>query len=119
MNPYPFDKTGNIPALENAMVELRWFEVFPVFAGFHFLGNFNALGGILKRIGNAVAVRYEAGQHHAHRRGLKNLPDGCSGRLCPGTNDFGENCKNCRYVPFVVRKILQRQENFVFGQKPM
>jgi hypothetical protein len=40
-----------------------------------------------------------------------------SGRLCPGTNDFGENCKNCRYVPFVVRKILRRQENFVFGEK--
>jgi hypothetical protein len=40
-----------------------------------------------------------------------------SGKLCPGTNDFREDCKNCRYVPFVVRKILRRQENFVFGKK--
>lgn len=41
-----------------------------------------------------------------------------SGEVCPGTNDFGEDCKNCRYVPFVVRKILRRQENFIFGEKP-
>lgn len=41
-----------------------------------------------------------------------------SGALCPGTNDFGENCKNCRYVPVVVRRVLQRQEHFVFGNKP-
>ena len=41
-----------------------------------------------------------------------------SGEICLGTNDFEEDCKNCRYVPFVVRKILRRQENFVFGNKP-
>ncbi|MGD2186132.1 MAG: hypothetical protein PVI71_08390 [Desulfobacterales bacterium] len=41
-----------------------------------------------------------------------------SGALCLGTNDFGEDCKNCRYVPFVVRRILRRQENFVFGKNP-
>ena len=40
-----------------------------------------------------------------------------SGKLCPGTNDFGEDCKNCRYIPFAVRKILRRQKNFVFGKK--
>jgi hypothetical protein len=41
-----------------------------------------------------------------------------SGELCLGTNDFGEDCKNCRYVPFVVRKILKRQRDFEFGKKP-
>ena len=40
-----------------------------------------------------------------------------SGEVCPGTNDFGEDCKHCRYVPFFVRRILRRQENFVFGAK--
>ncbi len=40
-----------------------------------------------------------------------------SGKLCPGTNDFGEGCKLCRYVPYAVRKILRRQEKFVFGKK--
>lgn len=40
------------------------------------------------------------------------------GAVCPGINDFGEDCKNCRYVPFVVRRILRRQQNFVFGNKP-
>jgi hypothetical protein len=28
------------------------------------------------------------------------------------------DCRNCRYVPFVARKILRRQENFIFGEKP-
>ena len=41
-----------------------------------------------------------------------------SGALCPGINDFGEDCKKCRYVPFVVKRILIRQQNFVFGNKP-
>lgn len=41
-----------------------------------------------------------------------------SGEICKGANDFGEDCKNCRYIPYVVRKILIRQENFVFGKKP-
>jgi len=41
-----------------------------------------------------------------------------SGKICPGTNDFAEDCRSCRYVPFVVRKILKRQENFTFGEKP-
>jgi hypothetical protein len=41
-----------------------------------------------------------------------------SGEVCPGINDFGEDCKQCRYVPFFVRRILRRQENFVFGEKP-
>lgn len=40
-----------------------------------------------------------------------------SGEVCPGTNDFEEDCKNCRYVPFVARRILRRQENFIFGKK--
>jgi len=40
-----------------------------------------------------------------------------SGEICNGTNDFGEDCKNCRYVPCVVRKVLKRQEKFVFGKK--
>ncbi len=40
-----------------------------------------------------------------------------SGELCLGTNDFGEDCKHCRYVPVVVRRILQRQEHFEFGKK--
>ena len=38
--------------------------------------------------------------------------------ICMGTNDFGEGCKECRYVPFVVRRILGRQEKFAFGKKP-
>lgn len=42
---------------------------------------------------------------------------GCGEDICMGINDFGEDCKNCRYVPFVVRRILRRQENFVFGEK--
>ena len=37
------------------------------------------------------------------------------GKTCPGTNDFGEKCKACRYAPYLVRKILQRQDNFNFG----
>lgn len=41
-----------------------------------------------------------------------------SGELCLGTNDFGEDCKRCRYVPVVVRRILQRQTHFEFGAKP-
>ncbi len=41
-----------------------------------------------------------------------------SGALCLGTNDFGEDCKHCRYVPVLVRRILQRQEHFEFGKKP-
>ena len=41
-----------------------------------------------------------------------------SGQVCPGTNDFAEDCRSCRYVPFVVRKILRRQKNFTFGEKP-
>ncbi len=40
-----------------------------------------------------------------------------SGEVCMGTNDFGEDCKNCRYVPFAVRKILKRQEKFEFGKQ--
>lgn len=39
-----------------------------------------------------------------------------SGEVCLGTNEFGEGCKNCRHVPFIVRKILQRQTRFVFGK---
>ncbi len=39
-----------------------------------------------------------------------------SGEVCLGTNEFGESCKNCRHVPFIVRKILQRQKKFVFGK---
>lgn len=39
------------------------------------------------------------------------------GKLCHGTNDFGENCKNCRYMPFVVRKILRRQTQYQFGKE--
>lgn len=38
------------------------------------------------------------------------------GKLCPGTNDFGEGCHDCRYMPFVVRKILRRQTEFKFGK---
>jgi hypothetical protein len=38
------------------------------------------------------------------------------GKLCLGTNDFGEGCGSCRYMPFVVRKILKRQNRFVFGK---
>ena len=69
-----FQKTHSGPALENASVKLRRFEVFPVFAGFHFRGDFNALGGILKRIGDTVTTRYEAGQHHTHRRRPQKPP---------------------------------------------
>ncbi len=43
---------------------------------------------------------------------------GCGEGICLGTNDFGEGCKECRYVPFVVRRILRRQEKYVFGKKP-
>ncbi len=32
-----------------------------------------------------------------------------SGNDCTGTNDFGEPCKDCRYVPFVVKRIIRRQ----------
>lgn len=38
------------------------------------------------------------------------------GRLCLGTNDFGEGCKDCRYMPYIVRKILKRQNEFTFGK---
>jgi hypothetical protein len=39
------------------------------------------------------------------------------GRLCSGTNDFGEKCSDCRYVPYIVRKILKRQSKFNFGKE--
>lgn len=39
------------------------------------------------------------------------------GRLCHGTNDFGEGCKKCRFIPYFVRKILERQKGFVFGKE--
>lgn len=38
------------------------------------------------------------------------------GKLCLGTNDFGEKCGDCRYMPYIVRKILRRQKEFVFGK---
>ena len=38
------------------------------------------------------------------------------GKLCQGSNDFSESCGNCRYMPVVVRKILKRQTEFVFGK---
>lgn len=38
------------------------------------------------------------------------------GRLCLGVNDFGEGCKECRYMPYIVRKILRRQNEFTFGK---
>jgi|Deesub1362A_J573_1020465.scaffolds.fasta_scaffold10293_3 hypothetical protein len=30
------------------------------------------------------------------------------GELCPGENDFGEHCGECRYMPYVVRKYLKK-----------
>ena len=39
------------------------------------------------------------------------------GKLCRGNNDFGEGCKDCRFVPYFVRKILKRQKVFVFGKE--
>ena len=38
------------------------------------------------------------------------------GKLCLGTNDFGEKCGDCRYMPYIVRKILRRQKEFFFGK---
>lgn len=38
------------------------------------------------------------------------------GKLCPGINDFGEGCGGCRYMPYMVRKILKRQKDFTFGK---
>lgn len=39
------------------------------------------------------------------------------GKLCLGTNDFGEVCGSCRYMPVVVRRILKRQTEFAFGKE--
>ena len=38
------------------------------------------------------------------------------GKLCQGTNDFGEACTDCRYVPYFVREILRRETVFSFGK---
>lgn len=38
------------------------------------------------------------------------------GMLCRGINDFGERCGDCRYMPYLVRKILRRQSTFTFGR---
>ncbi len=38
------------------------------------------------------------------------------GKVCQGINDFQEKCRDCRYVPWVVRKILRRQTEFQFGK---
>lgn len=48
--------------------------------------------------------------------GAKLIMNYGSGDDCTGVNDFGEGCKNCRYVPFVVRRILRRQKEYVFGK---
>ncbi len=32
------------------------------------------------------------------------------GEKCNGINDFGENCKECRYQPEVVLRYLRKQE---------
>jgi hypothetical protein len=37
------------------------------------------------------------------------------GNLCRGKNDFGEGCKECRYAPLLIRKILGRQDSYKFG----
>ncbi len=39
------------------------------------------------------------------------------GKLCRGINDFGEGCGGCRYMPYIVRKILKRQKEFTFGKE--
>ncbi|MGP8050920.1 MAG: hypothetical protein ACLPYB_09945 [Desulfobaccales bacterium] len=39
------------------------------------------------------------------------------GKLCRGVNDFGERCGDCRYMPYMVRKILRRQKDFAFGKE--
>ena len=38
------------------------------------------------------------------------------GKLCLGINDFGGQCGDCRYMPYMVRKILRRQNGFAFGK---
>lgn len=40
------------------------------------------------------------------------------GKLCRGSNDFGESCGNCRYMPYFIRQILQRQKALTFGREP-
>jgi len=39
------------------------------------------------------------------------------GQLCRGRNDFGEACGDCRYAPYMIRRILQRQKSFSFGKE--
>jgi hypothetical protein len=34
------------------------------------------------------------------------------GDLCRGVNDFGEECRDCRYHPEVVKKYLRKQDKF-------
>lgn len=38
------------------------------------------------------------------------------GKLCQGTNEFDEGCKECRTVPYLVRKILKKQTTFRSGR---
>lgn len=49
-------------------------------------------------------------------RGAELIMNYGRGKLCQGTNDFEEACRDCRYVPWIVRKILQRQKQVQFGK---
>lgn len=39
------------------------------------------------------------------------------GELCSGTNDFGEDCKECRYAPEIVRKYLKKEKKITIGKE--
>ena len=39
------------------------------------------------------------------------------GELCRGVNDFGEDCRECRYQPEVIKKYLRKQEKFEFKEE--